>query len=158
MDAQNIPSLEDYYREEKTQENSTSCNNCPTEKLNMSKLNLSKLNLSKLDAASSDKSKCSNGGKGSVETFHNKQKKNDMPVVQISDREDWTVQETSNSEDSSLSDSDRTLVGDVPDETELDCESALFSSPYRHVLPNRNDDDECERFFKIVYLRDQKCK
>lgn len=50
------------------------------------------------------------------------------PSPQLGEGEEWNTPEQSNSEDSSLSDSDKTLVGDAP-------EDDVFQSPY---LPSKN--------------------
>ncbi|CAB0029386.1 unnamed protein product [Trichogramma brassicae] len=75
----------------------------------------------------------------------------------MSSADDWITQETSNSEDSSLSDSDRTLVGDAPDHSELDVDTAF--SPTSVLRPNSyfinensEEDVNVHKYFKIVKL------
>lgn len=59
----------------------------------------------------------------------------DTPVrntsPQLGDGEEWNTPEQSNSEDSSLSDSDKTLVGDAP-------EDDTFPSPYGKIIISKN--------------------
>jgi hypothetical protein len=57
-------------------------------------------------------------------------------------------QETSNSEDSSLSDSDRTLVGDVPEDSDFDCELAA----------TKNENVEIKKCIKISNIPNARCK
>ncbi|XP_076386185.1 ubiquitin specific protease 47 isoform X2 [Megachile rotundata] len=59
----------------------------------------------------------------------------DTPVrntsPQLGEGEEWNTPEQSNSEDSSLSDSDKTLVGDAP-------EDDIFQSPYGKIIISEN--------------------
>ncbi|XP_011494719.1 PREDICTED: ubiquitin carboxyl-terminal hydrolase 47 [Ceratosolen solmsi marchali] len=59
------------------------------------------------------------------------------------------LQETSNSEDSSLSDSDRTLVGDVPEDSDFDCEIAGTGI--------KNEDIEIKKCIKITDIPNSRC-
>ncbi|KAL7307041.1 hypothetical protein TKK_0000784 [Trichogramma kaykai] len=82
---------------------------------------------------------------------------NTTSASSMSSADDWITQETSNSEDSSLSDSDRTLVGDAPDHSELDVDTAF--SPTSVLRPNSyfinensQEDVNVHKYFKIVKL------
>ncbi|XP_001599376.2 ubiquitin carboxyl-terminal hydrolase 47 [Nasonia vitripennis] len=148
---QGIPTLDEYYKEEKTQENTNSLFNCVTDEI-------SKFNIS---------SSYNNSAKNHSQIAPNSDMTDVYEMILQNkgaiDKEECKVQETSNSEDSSLSDSDRTLVGDVPEESELDCESALNPADrftgshfYPNSLINQNNESELVKYFKISTVKNQK--
>ncbi|XP_046413365.1 ubiquitin carboxyl-terminal hydrolase 47 isoform X1 [Neodiprion fabricii] len=77
--------------------------------------------------------------------------------AQLGEGEDWNTPEQSNSEDSSLSDSERTLMGDVPDYT--NCVEPQFPNsgivfdyapPKLTRMENWDIDDESDYYFKAI--------
>lgn len=88
-------------------------------------------------------------------------------TVQTGEGEDWNTPEQSNSEDSSLSDSERTLMGDTPDYGNNSVSQVVYPEQvfvYAPYKPNRTEnwdvEDESDYYFKAVpHSEDsQKCK
>lgn len=146
MDDLNIPSLE-----EKLKEREKPITNGPTKLVNDETQKETQLK-------NNEQNK---GGHASDET----PVKNN--TVQLGEGEEWNTPEQSNSEDSSLSDSERTLMGDVPD-----CEDRVQSNfpnleevhvyqPYNpNHIENWDIEDESDYYFKAIPHSEesQKCK
>lgn len=83
---------------------------------------------------------------------------------QLGEAEEWNTPEQSNSEDSSLSDSDKTLVGDAPEGADLQPQSwhsRNYKISKQFEIENWGDiDDDSDYYFKATpYIdsRQQKC-
>jgi len=74
---------------------------------------------------------------------------------QLGEAEEWNTPEQSNSEDSSLSDSDKTLVGDAPEGVLVQSHS-LSSRKYRTYMSNQFEienwdiDDDSDYYFRAT--------
>ncbi|XP_036142205.1 ubiquitin carboxyl-terminal hydrolase 47 isoform X2 [Monomorium pharaonis] len=85
---------------------------------------------------------------------------------QLGEVEEWNTPEQSNSEDSSLSDSDKTLVGDAPDDIEIEVESWQYNHrrnfrdrrknkiSRQFEIENWDVDDESDYYFRATPYAD----
>jgi len=81
---------------------------------------------------------------------------------QLGETEEWNTPEQSNSEDSSLSDSDKTLVGDAPESTDIQSHSwhdRTYKISKQFEIENWDIDDSDYYFRATPYIdsRQQKC-
>jgi len=83
---------------------------------------------------------------------------------QLGEAEEWNTPEQSNSEDSSLSDSDKTLVGDAPEDTDIQSHSwhdRTYKISKQFEIENWDIDDDSDYYFRATpYIdsRQQKCR
>lgn len=85
---------------------------------------------------------------------------------QLGEAEEWNTPEQSNSEDSSLSDSDKTLVGDAPDGVDIEAQSwhrrnyRDYKISKQFEIENWDIDDDSDYYFRAMPYTDstqQKC-
>lgn len=85
---------------------------------------------------------------------------------QLGETEEWNTPEQSNSEDSSLSDSDKTLVGDAPEGVDIEPRSWAtrnykdYKISKQFEIENWDIDDDSEYYFRATPYADstqQKC-
>jgi len=84
---------------------------------------------------------------------------------QLGEAEEWNTPEQSNSEDSSLSDSDKTLVGDAPDGTDIGISWDRrnfrdYKISKQFEIENWDIDDDSDYYFRATPYADstqQKC-
>lgn len=73
---------------------------------------------------------------------------------QLGDAEDWNTPEQSNSEDSSLSDSDKTLVGDAPEDIDFRSPTSWNRRHYKILkrieIENWDIDDDSDYYFRAM--------
>lgn len=82
---------------------------------------------------------------------------------QLGEAEEWNTPEQSNSEDSSLSDSDKTLVGDVPEDDDPQLPPTSWDRRFKiskqFEIENWDIDDDSDYYFRATPYMDntQKC-
>ncbi|XP_029160732.1 ubiquitin carboxyl-terminal hydrolase 47 isoform X2 [Nylanderia fulva] len=103
--------------------------------------------------------KCNENSKGCARSNEDSTIRNISP--QLGEAEEWNTPEQSNSEDSSLSDSDKTLVGDAPEGVDIEKIYRPYSGTFKEYkiskqfeIENWDIDDDSEYYFRATPYTD----
>lgn len=103
--------------------------------------------------------KCNETSKGCARSNEDTTIRNISP--QLGEAEEWNTPEQSNSEDSSLSDSDKTLVGDAPEGTDFELQSWYRRKAFKDYkiskqfeIENWDIDDDSDYYFRATPYAD----